>query len=194
MTPKVHQLESIGISSWSSKGSRVIQKCGKNVPADYVKGTFINCNFYYVLPILFFSLIYLFFFYFLPGQFTAIGLLLRLIFVIIYRPKINGSVFALPGEYFSAGRVKKIFPSLVSLIRIPQTLVKPSSNLELLLKRPLKLNTKLDAFFKLPSTTSCDTLKYFPANIQLQKVNNGSTEKRCEMCSKATVKTPERRH
>ena len=32
-----------------------------------------------------------------------------------------------------------------------------------------------------------------PANIYLFKVNNRSTRKRCEICSKITVKTPERR-
>ena len=33
-----------------------------------------------------------------------------------------------------------------------------------------------------------------PANIWLFKVNNRNTRKRCEVCSKLTVKTPERRH
>ena len=33
-----------------------------------------------------------------------------------------------------------------------------------------------------------------PANIYLFKVNNRSTRKRCEICSKFTIKTPERRH
>ena len=33
-----------------------------------------------------------------------------------------------------------------------------------------------------------------PANIYLFKVKNGSTRKNCEICSKLTVKTPERRH
>ena len=32
-----------------------------------------------------------------------------------------------------------------------------------------------------------------PANIQLFKVNNRNTRKRCEICSKLTIKTPERR-
>ena len=30
----------------------------------------------------------------------------------------------------------------------------------------------------------------FPANIYFFKVNNGNTTKRCEMCSKLTIKTP----
>ena len=34
----------------------------------------------------------------------------------------------------------------------------------------------------------------FPANIYLFKVNNRNTRKRCEICSKLTIKTPERRH
>ena len=32
-----------------------------------------------------------------------------------------------------------------------------------------------------------------PANIYLFKVNNRNTRKRCETCSKLTIKTPERR-
>ena len=32
------------------------------------------------------------------------------------------------------------------------------------------------------------------ANIYLLKVNNKNTRKRCEICSKLTIKTPERRH
>ena len=32
------------------------------------------------------------------------------------------------------------------------------------------------------------------ANIYLFKVNNRNTRKRCEICSKSTIKTPERRH
>ena len=35
---------------------------------------------------------------------------------------------------------------------------------------------------------------YYPANIHLFKVNNINTRKRCEICSKLTIKTPERRH
>ena len=33
-----------------------------------------------------------------------------------------------------------------------------------------------------------------PANIYLLKVNNSNTRKRCEICSKLTIKTPERYH
>ena len=32
----------------------------------------------------------------------------------------------------------------------------------------------------------------YPANIYLFKVNNRNTRKRCEICSKLTIKTPER--
>ena len=34
----------------------------------------------------------------------------------------------------------------------------------------------------------------FPAGIYLLKVNNRNTRTRCEICSKLTIKTPERRH
>ena len=33
----------------------------------------------------------------------------------------------------------------------------------------------------------------YQANIYLRKVNNRNTKKRCEICSKLTIKTPERR-
>ena len=33
-----------------------------------------------------------------------------------------------------------------------------------------------------------------PANIYFFKVNNRKTRKRCEMCSKLTIKTPKGRH
>ena len=33
----------------------------------------------------------------------------------------------------------------------------------------------------------------FPAGIYLLKVNNRNTRTRCEICSKLTIKTPERR-
>ena len=35
---------------------------------------------------------------------------------------------------------------------------------------------------------------FIPASIYLHKVNNRNTRKRCEICSKLTIKTPERRH
>ena len=36
--------------------------------------------------------------------------------------------------------------------------------------------------------------RYFPVNIYLFKVNNRNTRKRCEICSKCTMSTPERRY
>ena len=36
--------------------------------------------------------------------------------------------------------------------------------------------------------------KIYPAGIYLLKVNNRNTRTRCEICSKLTIKTPERRH
>ena len=36
-------------------------------------------------------------------------------------------------------------------------------------------------------------LKFFAANIYLLKVNSRNTRKRCEICSKLKIKTPERR-
>ena len=38
------------------------------------------------------------------------------------------------------------------------------------------------------------SLCIFPANIYLLKGNNRNTRKRCEICSKLTIKTQERRH
>ena len=38
------------------------------------------------------------------------------------------------------------------------------------------------------------TPSYFPVGIYLFKVNNRNTRARCEICSKLTIKTPERRH
>ena len=35
--------------------------------------------------------------------------------------------------------------------------------------------------------------KFTPADIYLLKVNNKNTRTRCEICSKLTIKTPERR-
>ena len=35
---------------------------------------------------------------------------------------------------------------------------------------------------------------YNPANNYLFKVNNKNTRRKCEICSKLKIKTPERRH
>ena len=37
------------------------------------------------------------------------------------------------------------------------------------------------------------SLTRIPANINMFKVNNKNTRKRCEICSKLKIKTPERR-
>ena len=39
-----------------------------------------------------------------------------------------------------------------------------------------------------------EPINAFTANIYLFKVNNRKTRKRCEICSKLTIKTTERRH
>ena len=47
-------------------------------------------------------------------------------------------------------------------------------------------------FYHKPKRSSSFRL-FYPANIYLFKVNNRNTRKRCETCSKLTIKTPERR-
>ena len=50
--------------------------------------------------------------------------------------------------------------------------------------------------FNFLSFDLCDTkflYQYTPAGIYLLKVNNRNTRTRCEICSKLTIKTPERR-
>ena len=42
--------------------------------------------------------------------------------------------------------------------------------------------------------TTSIRLLHFPVGIYLLKVNNRNTRTRCEICSKLTIKTPERRH
>ena len=39
-----------------------------------------------------------------------------------------------------------------------------------------------------------DESKYYPANIYVFKVNKRNIRKNCDICSKLTIKTPERRH
>ena len=43
------------------------------------------------------------------------------------------------------------------------------------------------------STSSSHSFSPNPAGIYLFKINNGNTRTMCEICSKATIKTPERR-
>ena len=44
--------------------------------------------------------------------------------------------------------------------------------------------------------TICDKCEtdLFPASIYFLKVNDRNTRRRCEICSKSTIETPERRH
>ena len=42
--------------------------------------------------------------------------------------------------------------------------------------------------------TNKKMITHLPAGIYLLKVNNRSTRARCEICSKLTIKIPERRH
>ena len=44
-----------------------------------------------------------------------------------------------------------------------------------------------------PFNVTCNNLYVNPVDIYLLKVNNRSTRTRCEICSKLTIKTPERR-
>ena len=41
---------------------------------------------------------------------------------------------------------------------------------------------------------SCEKLLSHPADIYFVKVDNKNARKRCEFCSKLTIKTPEQRH
>ena len=52
------------------------------------------------------------------------------------------------------------------------------------------LSTPCFCFFAFDNHNFCN---HRPANIYLFKVNNRNTRKRCEICSKLTIKTPERR-
>ena len=51
----------------------------------------------------------------------------------------------------------------------------------------------LSPSFQYYATIFSENLFIDPANIYLVKVNNRNTRKRCEICSKLTIKTPERR-
>ena len=52
---------------------------------------------------------------------------------------------------------------------------------------------RISWFFGMVLTTHKITHMLYPANIYLFKVNNRNTRKRCEICSKLTIKTPEKR-
>ena len=55
---------------------------------------------------------------------------------------------------------------------------------------PIPVQSNIYIFLKKCSTE----YKYFPAGIYVLKVNNGNTKIPCEICSKLTIKTPERGH
>ena len=58
---------------------------------------------------------------------------------------------------------------------------------------PLTNGPHLSGFYMQHPSHSDMHLRSFPDNIYLFKVNNRSTRKRCEICSKLTIKAPERR-
>ena len=61
-------------------------------------------------------------------------------------------------------------------------------------KKPIKINLyHANALFLYPLKTPQNQRYKCPANIYLIKFNNRNTRKRCEMCSKLTIKAPERR-
>ena len=54
--------------------------------------------------------------------------------------------------------------------------------------------SKKNLIFQQRFTSPTVKLQQNPANIYLLKVSNRETGKRCEICSKLTMKTPERCH
>ena len=50
------------------------------------------------------------------------------------------------------------------------------------------------AIVSVVSIRNSEKIITYPAGIYLLKINNRNTRTRCEICSKLTVKTPERRH
>ena len=58
----------------------------------------------------------------------------------------------------------------------------------------LKLSWKPKIYFSLKQADHFNFKLINPAGIYLFKVNNRNTKARCEICSKLTIKTPERRH
>ena len=53
---------------------------------------------------------------------------------------------------------------------------------------------KIDTLLNLRDKPKLSTMFIYPAVIYLLKVSNRNTRTRCEICSKLTIKTPERRH
>ena len=56
------------------------------------------------------------------------------------------------------------------------------------------LVTSQELTFLIPSIQTFLMPRGIPANIYLFKFSNRDTRKKCEVCSKLTIKTPERRH
>ena len=54
--------------------------------------------------------------------------------------------------------------------------------------------TSQELTFLIPSIQTFLMPRGIPANIYLFKFSNRDTRKKCEVCSKLTIKTPERRH
>ena len=52
---------------------------------------------------------------------------------------------------------------------------------------------ELKPIFKVASSTVKYDITHYSANVYLFKCNNRNTRKRCEICLKLTVKTPEQR-
>ena len=52
---------------------------------------------------------------------------------------------------------------------------------------------RYDQFYTMHSLRPCSHYTVYPAGICLLKLNNRNTRKSCEICSKLTIKTPERR-
>ena len=55
------------------------------------------------------------------------------------------------------------------------------------------MDTKVDGGWTLCSKTNIFSFEHNPDSIYLLKVNNRNIRKRCDICSKLTIKTPERR-
>ena len=51
---------------------------------------------------------------------------------------------------------------------------------------------KSSRFHLLPYNTKNKPMSFYPAGIYLLKVNNRNTRTKCEICSKITIKIPER--
>ena len=61
-------------------------------------------------------------------------------------------------------------------------------------KNGKKLTNIVENKIRISDVAVCFTQEDLPVSICLLKVNNRNTRTRCEICSKLTIKTPERRH